>query len=470
MRYRLDRSVRRRQRGRVLLGGSPTRLVRLTEAGAELVRRIAAGDEVRSTRGVDALVGRLLDAGMLHPDPSRADAPFTVSDVTLVVPVRDRPHELSRLLDALHDTAAGAAVLVVDDGSAVPVGERPGTRVVRHDTSRGPAAARNAGAAAARTALVAFVDSDCVPTDGWLEPLLGHFADPRVVAVAPRIAALPPSGRAPSPGTLEGYEQVRSPLDLGGEPGRVSPGTRISYVPAAALVVRAEELARLGGFDESMRYGEDVDLVWRFVAEGHRVRYEPRSVVHHEARATLRDWLHQRVAYGTSAAELDRRHPGSVPPVVVSPTSAALWALAALGHPVLAAGVGAGTLVMTAQRLPDVHPLDAARLGATGHLAAGRQLAVAVVRDWWPLALPLAMVDRRARRLTAAAVGVTALGAYAQHRRAERSGDAMVGQLPRPAAFVGLALLDHAAYGAGVWLGCARRGSLRALLPRRPRR
>ncbi|MGO4430725.1 glycosyltransferase family 2 protein, partial [Streptomyces sp. MCAF7] len=78
-----------------------------------------------------------------------------------------RAPELGRCLGALR----GLPVVVVDDGSldAGPVreaAERHGARLVRHDVNRGPAAARNTGAALADTPLVAFVDSDCRPADG----------------------------------------------------------------------------------------------------------------------------------------------------------------------------------------------------------------------------------------------------------------------------------------------------------------
>ena len=52
------------------------------------------------------------------------------------------------------------------------------------------------------------------------------------------------------------------------------------------MVWRTHVVRELGGFDEAMRLGEDVDLVWRVAAAGHRCRYEPTSVVHHEPRGT----------------------------------------------------------------------------------------------------------------------------------------------------------------------------------------
>ena len=89
-------------------------------------------------------------------------------------------------------------------------------------TNGGPSVARNAGAGQAATQLVAFVDSDCVPSTGWLSPLLGYFDDPLVAAVAPRIVPAPAS--TPSP--LSRYENMRSSLDRGPAAGAASGHTR----------------------------------------------------------------------------------------------------------------------------------------------------------------------------------------------------------------------------------------------------
>ena len=93
------------------------------------------------------------------------------------------------------------------------------------------------------------------------------------------------------------YEAAHSPLDLGAEPARVAPGTRVSYLPAAVMVCRVDVIHALNGFDPELRTGEDVDLVWRAVAAGHRVRYEPESVVHHHPRDSVRAACRLSVRY-----------------------------------------------------------------------------------------------------------------------------------------------------------------------------
>jgi mycofactocin system glycosyltransferase len=157
--------------------------------------------------------------------------------------------------------------------------------------------------AAATTALVAFLDSDVVPEPGWLDPLLGAFADPAVGLAAPRIVAL-----APVRGWLGRYEALRSSLDLGPDPALVVPRSRVAYVPSAALVVRRD--AAGAGFDDRMRVAEDVDLVLRLHGAGWRLRYEPAARVAHDHRTRPVQWWLRKAYYGTGAAPLALRHGG----------------------------------------------------------------------------------------------------------------------------------------------------------------
>ncbi|HYX61943.1 MAG TPA: glycosyltransferase [Streptosporangiaceae bacterium] len=170
-RLRPDPGTRTLAGGTVLTGGYPIRVLRLSPAGARHVAGWWDGAPVPGSAKARALARRLLDTGIAHPllDQSPAEKPA----VTAVVPVRDRHAELARCLAGLTGPGASRAlrVIVVDDGSADPaaiqsVAAAAGTSVVRRPLNGGPAAARNTGLAAARTPLVAFLDSDCVPGAG----------------------------------------------------------------------------------------------------------------------------------------------------------------------------------------------------------------------------------------------------------------------------------------------------------------
>lgn len=455
LRYTFDRSVRFTDSGRVLIGGSPLRILRLSERGAALageLRRSEAHDPLPPASA--RLVERLVTIGALHPRPQpRAPRP---GELTVVIPAFNDDSALATTLAALARTAPGTPVVVVDDGGSNPdhtaaIAQSGGATVLRHGFNRGPAAARNTGLAEVSSPLVVFVDAGCQPQHGWLGPLLALLDLDGVALVAPRIV-----GRCEDRSVTARYEAARSPLDRGDEPGPVRPNTRIPYVPAACLAGRVEALREAGGFPEELRVGEDVDLVWRLAEDGSTVRYEPASRVAHDHRTCLVELLRRRFAYGTSAASLHRRHSGSVRPLGVSAWSVALWAALAAGKPRVATALAAGTTGALSRRLGALeHPLaEAARLAGSGNVMAGRAIADALVRAWWPLTLLIACTSRRARRAGLAAVTIPALVEWIRLRP----------ELD-PLRWTVLRAADDVAYATGVWDGCIRQHTIGPLVP-----
>jgi mycofactocin system glycosyltransferase len=449
-RLRPDASLSFHHDGKVLLGGAPYRLMRLNERAVPVVEGWLEGKPIGERRSFGLLARQLVQAGMMHPLPPD-DGPRP--SVTVLVPVRDRAEQLARCLAGL---GAGHGVIVVDDGSLNPgaveeVVRAAGARLVRRAVNGGPAAARNTGLAQAVTEVVAFVDSDCVPRPGWIEALLPHFADPALAAVAPRITA-----DGPGRGVLAGYEAERSALDMGPRESIVRPGAAVPYVPGAALLVRRAAVGR--GFDESMRVGEDVDLVWRLAAHGHHVRYDPRSTVAHHHRTRPRQWFAQRVQYGTSAAPLAGRHPGTLPAASMAGWSAAAWGLVMARKPFAGAALTAATTALLARKLSpwcDQPWTMAARLSAGGTLLAGEQIGRTLTRTWWPLALPLAAALPRLRLPLAAAAFLPPI---LEHRRT-RPHTPLV-------PWTAIRLADDIAYSIGVWKGCLNQRTTAPLRPK----
>ena len=453
-RVRLDASVQGPDAHGVLVGGAPMRVLRLTAAGAERLAEWSRGEPVGESVSERALAARLLAAGIVHPDvaddPSTESPPFTV-----VVPVRDDVDGVHRLLARLRSARGLVGVVVVDDGSVEPFGppagaDAPDVRVVRHGSSRGPGAARMAGLAEVDTELVLFLDADVEIEPEAIELLLRHFDDPTVAAAAPRVRS------RLGPSLLDRYESDHSPLDLGDRPGRVGPKRRVAYVPSAALMARVAAVRAAGGFDPTLRYGEDVDLIWRLADAGHHLRYEPAALAHHRPRPNWRAWWAQRRHYGASAAALATRHGDRVAPARATKSSLTGWLLVLLGRPLIGAVVAIGgskKLVETMATLPGGRR-TAARVFVVGQAAVGNGVAGAVRRVWWPLLLPATVVSRRARLGVAVAiVGPGVRRWWHSSRRVD------------PVRATAIGLVDDLAYGAGVWEGCLRARSLRALAP-----
>jgi mycofactocin system glycosyltransferase len=288
----------------------------------------------------------------------------------------------------------------------------------------------------------------------WLAWLSRHFDDDRMGLVAPRVTAPPASRDAPA---WVRYEAVRSSLDLGRRPGPIQAGSRIGYVPAAAIVCRTAAVREVGGFDDLLRVGEDVDLVWRMSEAGWRCWYAgDEGWVTHSLRPDAAAALHQRVTYGTSAAPLDLRHPGAVAPLAVSGWSVGVWVAVAAGHPLAGLAVAVGNVIAMARKLSFLQRpgKESARLVGRGHLWAGELLGRALVRPWFPLTAAAALVSRRARRVALAALVVPPLLEWMRRRPPID-----------PVRWTACSVADDVAYSVGVWKGCWRERSLRPLRP-----
>ncbi len=453
----VDRRVRVLGAGEALLGGSPTRVLRLAPSARTLIDngRVEVHDAVSAQ-----LARTLLDATVAHPRPSGGPSHH---DVTVVIPVHDNIFGLRRLLSTLR----GLKVVVVDDGSAIPVRQSDFERVscqvqvIRHAQAKGPAAARNTGLTACTTDFVAFLDSDVVPRRGWLEALLGHFADPAVALVAPRIVGL-----SHSDNMIARYEAVRSSLDLGRREAPVVPYSTVSYVPSAAIICRRSALTAAGGFDETLECGEDVDLCWRLVESGARLRYEPIALVAHDHRVGVRDWLVRKSFYGRSAAPLSTRHPDKTAPLVISGWTLLLLLLMAMGSS-LGYFVSLVVAAMTVRRIAaalegvDSRPRDVAMLAGRGLGGAALQLASAICRHYWPLALIGALLFPRIRHIVVVAAVVDGVADWVSRHNNDDARTKQLGVVP----YVVLKRLDDLAYGAGLWAGMVHERNLGPLKP-----
>ena len=113
--------------------------------------------------------------------PSADDGPL----FTVVVPTHDRPQLLAEALESIREqTERSWQCVVVDDAGTIPaaIPDDPRFLLIRLPTTHGPAAARNAGLAAARGQYVCFLDDDDVFVPTRLSSAVPHLR-PGVVLV-----------------------------------------------------------------------------------------------------------------------------------------------------------------------------------------------------------------------------------------------------------------------------------------------
>lgn len=210
-------------------------------------------------------------------------------DISLLVCTRTRAASLGRLLASLGEALSAAPLLrieiiVVDNGSTDDTREvvaawraSRAERILMMDEPRpGLARARNRAIAAARGAIIAMTDDDCVVHPDYFAALaasFARFAGPMVIG-----GRILPGDPADLPLTMK-TEDHPMIADPGGFPG--------GFVMGANLAFTASVAARVGPFDERFGAGapfvaaEDTDFLFRATRLGIAVRYDPRFAVDH---------------------------------------------------------------------------------------------------------------------------------------------------------------------------------------------
>jgi glycosyltransferase involved in cell wall biosynthesis len=229
--------------------------------------------------------------------------------VSIVVPVLNGAETIGDLLTALaHQADAPAAreVLVVDNGSTDATAEIAARFPVTllHEPTPGPSAARNRGLAQARGAVVVFADADTLPTRRWLSELLAPFADPECIVVGGRAVTYRPTTPAERFIAQLGVQRLEYDFFR----------ARVPYVAAESMAVRRDALRAVGGWDESFRTAEDLDVCVRLVRRyGCAVMRQPNAVLFSRRRTGFEALFSQAWQYGQGLGQARLRYPDVIP-------------------------------------------------------------------------------------------------------------------------------------------------------------
>jgi glycosyltransferase involved in cell wall biosynthesis len=211
--------------------------------------------------------------------------------VSLVVPVYNSERFLGEALESLFRLDYERfEVIVVDDGSSdgsVGVARSFPVRLIEQE-NKGPAAARNAGLAVADGEFLGIHDSDdVVPADKLNAQVTHLLENSRVGCVLGRQRWIDP------PGTL-----TRDPIY--GE---------LDGIPLPSAVFRTSILRELGGYDESYRSHENMDLLFRMRERGYEVAVLPDIVLfrrYHGDNLSFASWPEKDPRLRSLKAKLDR--------------------------------------------------------------------------------------------------------------------------------------------------------------------
>ena len=226
--------------------------------------------------------------------------------VTVIIPTRDRPTLLSDTLRALLSAVAADVEILVMDQSAGQASHDVVRRLAENDrrlryhatSTVGVSAGRTLGFQLSSAEIVAYIDDDCMVTNGWLQALVTELTASRVAGAFGRLL---PYEHGPRTGTEVGLKDVKDRQEFAGRlpPWHVGHGGNMAFW--------RHELQQAGGFDPLLGAGgalhacEDGDLAYRLLARGRRLAYTPTALAYHRH---WKSWRAQRAmerAYGLGA-------------------------------------------------------------------------------------------------------------------------------------------------------------------------
>lgn len=260
-------------------------------------------------------------------------------ELSLIVPVYNRPQEVEELLESLtRQTATGFEVIIVEDGSV----DKCEQVVERYEqelnlsyffkANSGPGLSRNYGAKRAQSDFFIFLDSDCIIPESYVAAVLKGLEKGDTDTFGG------PDRAMPNFTTIQkaiNYSMT-SLLTTGGIRGGKASMEKFHPRSFNMGMTRAA-FEKTQGFSE-MRFGEDIDLSIRIVKHGFNSKLFPEAYVYHKRRTNFRQFFKQVFNSGIARINLYRRHPHTLKAVHFFPALFTLGLcfgilLAALGMP-----------------------------------------------------------------------------------------------------------------------------------------
>jgi glycosyltransferase involved in cell wall biosynthesis len=223
--------------------------------------------------------------------------------VSVVVCAYNEEATIGECLDSLTQCAyPELEVIVCDDGSTdgtVDIARQFPFVLLELDHG-GLSRARNAGLAKASGEIVAYLDADAACHPEW----------PFHLAVSLEGGDVAATGGPNLPFADAGFVERAVALSPGGPAEVLIADDRAEHVPGCNMAYRRQVLQGIGGFDPSYTAaGDDVDMCWKVLEEGHHIGFAPAAQVRHHRRSRIRRYLRQQRGYGRAERMLTGRHP-----------------------------------------------------------------------------------------------------------------------------------------------------------------
>ncbi len=256
-----------------------------------------------------------------------------MSDISVIIPVYNRPDELEELLHSLTaQTDQRFDVVVIDDGSTDKsdkiVDQFQDSLSIQYcyKENSGPGDSRNFGCEKASSDFFVFFDSDCIIPTEYFASLKLKITDIDAFGGADREhASFTPIQKAIS-------YSMTSLFTTGGIRGGKKSVEKF-HPRSFNMGYTREVYEKTKGFSK-LRFGEDIDLSIRIFEHGFKARLIPECFVYHKRRTDFNKFFKQVYNSGIARLNLYKRHPKSLKLLHFFPAAFVIYQFLSIPHAV----------------------------------------------------------------------------------------------------------------------------------------
>ncbi len=243
--------------------------------------------------------------------------------LSVIVPIYNGAHVLRRTIPAMLAQKEPTEWVFVDDGSSdgtrsvletllgqskAGSPEQP-THILAHKNNRGRGAARNTGLKAAKGDIVVFLDADAAPQPGFLTELRRALERDGAVAAVGRLEMV-------ADGVANAFTRYTMSPRRGPSKHHALRAAPWKYFLTTASCVRADTIRQIGGFSETITYGEDLELAVRMAQiNPSGLRYAPDAMA----------WLYDIGDLETAMAKMHEFGRNNLPKMIEAYPELAQW-------------------------------------------------------------------------------------------------------------------------------------------------
>ncbi|MBR4570498.1 MAG: glycosyltransferase [Candidatus Riflebacteria bacterium] len=228
-----------------------------------------------------------------------------MSKISVIIPVYNSEKTILHTIEAVkkqEGLTEKPEIIVVDDGSKDNTFNLlKGTDGIIAITQKnsGPATARNNGAKNATGSILVFTDSDTVPHKDWLQKLTAPFNNSDLMASTGTYSIENKGNRLAQLIQTEIEYKHSNYKDF------------VAFGGTYNLAIRKEIFDRIGGFNEDYKNasGEDVDICYKILKQGYKIRFVKDAIVGHFHPENLFKYLKTQFKHGFWRAKLYYEHP-----------------------------------------------------------------------------------------------------------------------------------------------------------------